>query len=221
MSNKKSVKFNINKLSNFILVITFFTIISVVLTSGITMAIFGLGTNDDDAGIGFGTILLGGGDISMTREGENFSTLLPGDELEVKFEIENTGTADMNIRFRIEISDANEQNPVDASAVQLTDVTAYYLNAQSQQVAVVYAAVDFSGTVWYVRKTPLIGDINTENNSPADHITVTYVLSGEEMDETYKNVAFNTVLSLESIQYANNGTQRDPTLPDYNVNWTA
>ena len=222
--------FNIHKTSTFIMLVTFLTIVTVILTSGVTLAIFGFNDNDNDPGLDFGNIQLGAMDnLTITKNGQALGKVLPGDDIDFKFDVENTGTADMNLRFKINFVDGNyqqrEAEPVDTSVIVINQVTAYYYNAQAQPVSVAYVALDFSGTIWYVRRYPLIGNTPEYNsthgtsNDPPDHITVSYNFEGETMDETYKNVEFDVTLTVETIQYANNGTQRDPILPDYDVAW--
>jgi|LGOV01.1.fsa_nt_gb hypothetical protein len=154
--------------------------------------------------------------VIKDAEGEALDTILPGDTLNVSFQIENTGTADMYLRFQLSIIDIVET----ANKVGIS-----YPSAPAGYTIVDYDLVDPPGLatapntgtpdLWYVRNISLIGNVDTQTNSPPESIDAQIIVS-EDMSEEYEGVtnglSFN--LDVKVIQVANNGTSA------FNCDWT-
>ena len=213
----------------------FIIMLTVVLTTGFTLASFGATANDSD-GLIFGDIALD--DLAQhfsvkDASGNTLDLVAPGDDAKVNFNLQNTGTADIFIRFQLILT--NET--VDTSVFTITVESATYVKTVEgvpQQFNAEYVLYDFnlgeivpSGeytgdpNTWFVRRVGLIGNLDTLTNDPPDEVTLNIHFNGEEMDDTYKNAQIGLELYVETAQVANNGTQRDVTLPDYDVIWSA
>jgi len=220
-------------------VVGFFFVImlTIVLTTGFTMATFGLNSSDGDE-LSLGSIALD--DIAQNfsvkdASGNTLSLVAPGDDAKVNFTLQNAGTADVFVRFQLILN----HETVDTSVFTITIESAKYtktVEGTPQEFNAEYALYDFTANslvpsneytgepnTWFVRRVGLIGNLDTLTNDPPDEVTLNIHFNGDEMDDTYKNAQIGLNLYVQTVQVANNPTlnpQKDVTLPGYNVIWS-
>ena len=228
---------NIIKKNHIVTTVTsflFIIMLTIVLTTGFTLASFGSGASSYEDMV-LGTIALD--DIAQhfsvkDASGNTLSLVAPGDDAKVNFNLQNTGTADIFIRFKLVL----DNETVDTSVFTITVESATYVKTVEgvpQEFNAEYVLYDFTlGAVvesgqyngdpntWFVRRLGMIGNLDTLTNDPPDEVTLNIHFNGEEMDDTYKNAQIGLSLYVETVQVANNGSQRDVTLPNYNVIWS-
>jgi hypothetical protein len=195
-------------------------ILTALLTVNLTMAAFGNNNATNDEGMIFGTVSVDEVSNSFTIK-NTFEQIMtkasPGDTANIDFDLQNVGTADMHVRFKIVIEPRPPKDQVDTSIFELTYNDTEYVQFNFDG----YGGQPATGTpdYWFVRRIPLVGNLDTQTNDPPDPVNMTLSFPEEEMDNTYKNVELDIFLYVKTVQVANNGTQRDAGLPNYNVIW--
>jgi|AntRauTorcE11897_2_1112592.scaffolds.fasta_scaffold00063_45 hypothetical protein len=198
-------------------------VLTIILTISITLASFGSTDGASSDSKNFGTILMQDVSSNFTLKnslGNSLGKVYPGQTAEVDFSVQNVGTADMHIRFKLVLENEN----VDTSIFGISLESAYYQKPSESVQTAEYVKYDFSSTdtpdEWYVRRNPLIGNADTATNDPPDSISMNINFPGELMTDEYKNENINLALYVESVQVANNGSQRDIKEPGYDVVWS-
>jgi hypothetical protein len=209
----------------------FVIMLTVVLTTNLTLAAFGA---SDEAGNGiiFGRVALDDITQNFTIK-DSYDQILnkvsPGADAKINFSVKNSGTADVLLRFRVVLEDKALQNKLDTSIfnISIQSVTntkfetspEYVLYNFSTNQIVAGGVANSQNNIWYVRRLALVGNLNTLTNDPPDEFVVNVHFSGEEMTDNYKNAQIGLYVYVETVQAANNGSQRDITLPNYNAIW--
>jgi hypothetical protein len=214
-------------------VVSFLVVIAltIVLTASLTLAAFGDNIQNGNS-MPFGNIALD--DVTQNFTVIDGAGLTPGDSTTVNFNIENKGTADMLVRFRAYLQDKNTLEPLDPSVfnISISSVSnangagapEYVLFNFTTQQIVAGGVANSQADVWFVRRQPLIGNLDTVTlgpNDPPDVFTLNVTFPHDDTNNNYKNAQFDLILRVESVQYANNGDQRDITLPNYDVSWSS
>lgn len=234
MSEQTANNLKINRAVTTIASFLFVALLTIALTTSLTLAAFG-DTSSDSGGIIFGTIDIDDITNSYTiknLQGGTLSSMSPGDEADVNFALENTGTADLYMRFKIVIQDEDTVTPLDASLFSVALFSAKYtktVGGTPTDFDAEYIPLDFdqllqtpTGTpdIWLVRKIKLIGNLNTLTNDPADLVTIRVTFPGamptawiEKFESEaeaqaafneFKNARFRVYLYVKTVQVANN-----------------
>jgi hypothetical protein len=157
------------------------------LVMGFTGAWFSSTDGASDGGMTFGTITLADTNAQFTYHlgEESLDVLMPGDEIDVSFTVDNAGTADMWVRFSLITSGNGEQ---------------YFQTPVSGLAPTGYT---YSSGYFY-RSAPMIGDLDQIANED-ENITMTFVIPNTTGDEAEgANVSFT--LNVDAVQTANNGS---------------
>lgn len=166
-------------------------VLSVLLVASLVMSATGAWfsdvATDSDDGFTFGTITIGDLDaqFNYTLGEPEGDVIMPGDEITVTFDIENTGTADMWVRFQLNA---------------IGDGADHFTTPASEQAPTGYTYV--SGDQWFYRDAPMHGYLELAND-PKDEITFTFNIS-DDIGNTAEGDEVEFVLSVEVIQFANN-----------------
>lgn len=201
---KKILKIFNNKYVLIVCSLIMFILLIGSINLAVTGAWYGGGTTVASEEASFGSIEINSvvNTIELTdSQSIALSDIMPGDEINVSFSLENTGTADMYVKFKFEIIDN----------VVLLDgeskVTITYPDAPTG-----YTLIDFDGNAtddvydwWYVRNIELIGNLNVSTNDEAEEIDA-IILIGQDMGNSYKDESLSFNLEVNFIQSANNGT---------------
>jgi hypothetical protein len=139
-----------------------------------------------DGGMTFGTVTLEDIDASFSYDlGEaSLDVLMPGDEIDVGFRVENAGTADMWVRFSLDVGGNGEQ---------------YFQTPVSGLAPTGYTYSDG----YFYRNSPMIGDLDGQANGGED-ILMTFVIPTTTGDAA-EGATVSFTLIVDAVQVANNG----------------
>ena len=206
-------------------------ILTALLTVNLTMAAFGTIQIAGKEYI-FGNIILDdvSNDFTIKNSLDELMTKVsPGDVANVEFSLQNVGLAAMFVRFKLVIEDRATENKVDTSIFSMNLESSNYFDGLAMQ-DVEYVLYDFDGhngavptgtpDLWYVRRNYIIGAVPPVPSQEPDNIKMTIQFPGEEMDNSYKGAQLDFFLYVKAVQFANNGTQKDVTLPGYDLIWS-
>lgn len=181
-------------------ILTLLLVASLVMT--FTGAWFLSQDTDSDAGYTFGTITLGdiAATFDYTLDETSGDVIMPGDQIDVDFDIINSGTADMWVRFSLEINgtfnEATFTTPMAAPLAGWSD----------------------GGDGYYYRDAALIGDLNGAANQ-SEHISYTFEIP-TTIGEVAEGQTISFALTVDAVQVANNGTVNDAVGNGGNVDYT-
>jgi hypothetical protein len=168
-----------------IAILTLLLVASLVMS--MTGAWFTSSQTETNGGMTFGTITLADIDeiFTYTLGEDSEDVLMPGDEIEVEFTVENAGTADMWVRFALEIGgDGDSMFAVGADDQTVTGYT-------------------FSNGYYY-RQDAMLGDLDGQANETED-ITLTFAVPSST-DDDFEGQSVSFSLTVDAVQAANNQT---------------
>lgn len=232
MENKELAKLKNHRFVINLISFLFIMLLTIVLTTTLTLAAFGDSTGFN-GGMRLGTIAIDDITQNFTIKdslGNLLNRVAPGADVKVHFSVENTGTADILLRFRVVLADKDTVTPLDTS---IFDISIESVTNQSYGTAPQYVLYNFNTNqiiesgiansqagVYFVRRAGLIGNLDQQTNDKPDQFIVNIHFSGDEMTNDYKQANIGLYVYVETVQYANNGAQRDVTLPGYDVQWS-
>lgn len=164
-------------------------ILTVLLVASMLMSVTGAwftsADDDDHAGYQFGSITLGAmnSSIVFTLDETSGDVIMPGDALDVDFDIVNDGTADMWVRFQLVIGGTAGET--------------YFTEANEAPLG----WTEVGG--WYYRNAVLIGDLDgVANGSEAVSYTFNIPTS---IGDVAESTTITVNLVVQAVQVANNG----------------
>lgn len=182
-----------------IAILTMLLVASLVMS--MTGAWFTSTDGDSDTGLSFGTVTLADIDAGFTFNvgEESIDVLMPGDTIDVDFTLENAGTADMWVRFKLEANG---------------DGAAAFTTGVKDQTVTGYTFKIEDG--YFYKIAPALGGATDTNYT--QEIDIQFVIATTIAD-AYEGKAISFNLVVEAIQAANNGTSWDETREAYTHNY--